>query len=109
MSFFRPEIDLMHGYVPGEQPQGGKVIKLNTNENPYPCSPSVQRAIGTVIKLGLQKYPDPSASAFRARAAALHGVDPDWIICGNGSDELLTMVTRAFVGEGKRLRLPYPS
>ncbi len=109
MSYFRAEIDLMHGYVPGEQPQGGKVIKLNTNENPYPCSPAVQRAIGTVIKLGLQKYPDPSAAAFRARAATLHGVDPDWIICGNGSDELLTMVTRAFVGQGQRLRLPYPS
>ncbi|MGE0605906.1 MAG: histidinol-phosphate transaminase [Pirellulales bacterium] len=108
-SFFRPEIDLMHGYVPGEQPQGGKAIKLNTNENPFPSSPAVQRAIGTVIKLGLQKYPDPSAAAFRARAAALHGVEPDWIICGNGSDELLTMATRAFVGQGQRLRLPYPS
>jgi histidinol-phosphate aminotransferase len=108
-SFFRPEIDAMQGYTPGEQPQGGKFIKLNTNENPYPCSPAVQRAIGTVIKLGLQKYPDPAATAFRARAAQLLGVEPDWILCGNGSDEILTLATRAFVGQGQLVRLPYPS
>jgi histidinol-phosphate aminotransferase len=109
MSYFRPEIDQLEGYVPGEQPGGGKFIKLNTNENPYPCSPAVQRAIGAVIKQGLQRYPDPSAKAFRARAAELFGVEPDWILCGNGSDEILTLVTRAFVGQGELLRLPYPS
>jgi histidinol-phosphate aminotransferase len=109
MPYFRPEIDALAGYVPGEQPQGGKFIKLNTNENPYPSSPAVQRAIGTVIKLGLQKYPDPAATAFRVRAAALLGVEPDWILCGNGSDEILTILTRAFVGQGQRLRLPFPS
>jgi histidinol-phosphate aminotransferase len=108
-SYFRPEIDAMQGYVPGEQPQGGKFIKLNTNENPYPSSPAVQRAVGTVIKLGLQKYPDPLATAFRARAGQLLGFDPDWILCGNGSDEILTLATRAFVGQGQRVRLPYPS
>jgi histidinol-phosphate aminotransferase len=109
MSYFRPAVDRMDGYVPGEQPQAGKFIKLNTNENPYPCSPAVQRAIGTVIKLGLQRYPDPTARAFRERAGQLLGFDPSWVLCGNGSDEILTLVTRAFVGEGERLRLPYPS
>ncbi len=63
--YVRPEIKRLKGYVPGEQPRGGKFIKLNTNENPYPCSPAVQRAIGTTIKMGLQKYPDPMADAFR--------------------------------------------
>ncbi|HEY2881035.1 MAG TPA: histidinol-phosphate transaminase [Pirellulales bacterium] len=109
MSYFRPEILAMQGYVPGEQPQGGNIVKLNTNENPYPSSPAVQRAIGRAIQAGLQKYPDPIASTFRQRAAELLGVEPNWILCGNGSDNILTIVTRAFVGQGDCLRLPYPS
>src|SRR5215471_13976779 len=108
-SFIRPEILAMLGYVPGEQPQTGEVTKLNTNENPYPSSPAVQRAIGRAIQLGLQKYPDPLANAFRRRAAELLGVEPNWILCGNGSDDILTIVTRTFVGQGDCLRLPYPS
>ncbi|MEX2139218.1 MAG: histidinol-phosphate transaminase [Pirellulales bacterium] len=107
--FIRPEIERIAGYIPGEQPRAGKFIKLNTNENPNPCSPAVQRAIGTAIKTGLQRYPDPMATAFRARTSELLGVPPDWILCGNGSDDILTIVTRAFVGEGDLLRLPYPS
>ncbi|HUT92539.1 MAG TPA: histidinol-phosphate transaminase [Thermoguttaceae bacterium] len=109
MSHFRPEIDAMAGYVPGEQPQVGEVIKLNTNENPYRCSPAVDRAIEEVVRRGLQKYPDPMAGAFRRKAAEVLGVEPDWILCGNGSDDILTIVTRAFVGQGQTLRLPYPS
>ena len=109
MSYFRPEIEQMAGYVPGEQPQGGKFIKLNTNENPYPPSPAVSRAIQSVLERGLARYPDPLASAFRRRAGEVLGVDPDWILCGNGSDDILTIVTRALVGQGEGLRLPYPS
>jgi histidinol-phosphate aminotransferase len=99
----------MAGYAPGEQPQGGKAIKLNTNENPYPASPAVARAVEAVLRTGLARYPDPMAGAFRTRAAEVLGVEPDWILCGNGSDDILTIVTRAFVGRGERLRLPYPS
>lgn len=108
-SYFRPEIDAMQGYVPGEQPPPGKFIKLNTNENPYPASPAVGRAVEMALKTGLGRYPDPTGTAFRHRAAALFDVEPDWILCGNGSDDILTIVTRAFVGERQRLRLPYPS
>ena len=108
MSFFRPEIEAMAGYVPGEQPQDGEFIKLNTNENPYPPSPAVARAIEEATQR-LQKYPDPMAEAFRRRAAELLDVGPDWILCGNGSDDILTIVTRALVGQGQLLRLPYPS
>jgi histidinol-phosphate aminotransferase len=108
MSFFRPEIEAMVGYVPGEQPQGGEFIKLNTNENPYPPSPAVRRAVEEAAGR-LQKYPDPTAGAFRRRAGQLLGVDPDWILCGNGSDDILTIVTRTFVGQGQLLRLPCPS
>ncbi|MDH3718350.1 MAG: histidinol-phosphate transaminase [Planctomycetota bacterium] len=108
MSYFRDNIDAMAGYVPGEQPQGGKFIKLNTNENPYPASPAAARAIQAVMQNGLSRYPDPMAEAFRRRAAQLHGVSPDWILCGNGSDDILTIVTRAMVGEGGLIRSAYP-
>ncbi|MGA2033124.1 MAG: histidinol-phosphate transaminase [Thermoguttaceae bacterium] len=108
-SFFRAEIVAMAGYSPGEQPRGGGFIKLNTNENPYPPSPAVAPAIQEVLQRGLQKYPDPMAEAFRQAAGSALGVEPDWIMAGNGSDDILTIVTRAFVGAGQRLRLPYPS
>src|SRR5262245_24334593 len=108
--YVRPEIAAMDGYTPGEQPQAGKFIKLNTNENPYPPSPSVRQAILEVLERGLQKYPDPLANAFRTRAAELLDLPgKDWILCGNGSDDILTICTRAFVGQGEMLRLPYPS
>ena len=109
MSYFRPEIDRLAGYTPGEQPQAGKFIKLNTNENPYRASAAVDRAVQAVLERGLERYPDPLASGFRQRAATLLGVEPDWILATNGSDEVLTLVTRAFVGQGQLLRLPYPS
>jgi histidinol-phosphate aminotransferase len=108
--YVRPEIAAMNGYTPGEQPQGGKFIKLNTNENPYPPSSAIRGAIEEVLARGLQKYPDPMANAFRTRAAELlHLPSKDWILCGNGSDDMLTICTRAFVGQGDLLRLPYPS
>jgi histidinol-phosphate aminotransferase len=114
MPFVRSNITAMHGYVPGEQPRGQEFIKLNTNECPYPCSPAVKASIGRVLQVGLQRYPDPMATAFRERAAALlaaeaPGITPDWILCGNGSDDILTIVTRAFVGEGDLIRFPRPS
>lgn len=109
MPLVRPNIAAMQGYVPGEQPQGGKFIKLNTNENPYPMSTAVAHAVQQVLQGGLSRYPDPLATAFRTRAAEVLGVEPDWILCGNGSDDILTIVTRAFVGDGELLRLPYPS
>ena len=111
---FRPHIQAMSGYQPGEQPRRDKVIKLNTNENPYPCSPKVIEAIKQAAERGLQKYPDPMATAFRERAAALlagrvPGITADWILCGNGSDDILTILTRATVGEGDVVRFAQPS
>jgi histidinol-phosphate aminotransferase len=108
-SFFRSNISAMSGYVPGEQPQGGGFVKLNTNENPYPPSPAVAVAIQEALARGLQKYPDPMAGAFCRRASELLGVPPDWILAGNGSDDILTIVTRALVGEGQLVRSLYPS
>lgn len=99
----------MEGYRPGEQPQGTKVIKLNTNENPYPPSSRAIQAMRHSAGDGLIRYPSAMADAFRVRAAAHWQVEPDWILCGNGSDDLLTILTRTFVGPGDTLRLPYPS
>jgi histidinol-phosphate aminotransferase len=110
MSYVRPEIAAIDGYTPGEQPQAGKFIKLNTNENPYPPPAGIRRAIEEVLDRGLQKYPDPLANAFRTRAADILGLPgKDWILAGNGSDDILTICTRAFVGPRELLRLPYPS
>ncbi len=109
MRYFRPNIQSMSGYVPGEQPQTDGFIKLNTNENPYPPSPAVAVAVNEALQRGLRKYPDPMAGAFRRQASELLGVPPDWILAGNGSDDILTIITRALLGEGQLLRMPYPS
>src|SRR5690349_1908663 len=106
----RPNIRAMDGYVPGEQPRDGAFIKLNTNENPYPPSPRVFEAIRDVLTGDrLRKYPDPVGTAFRQTAGRVLGVDPDAILIGNGSDDVLTMVTRAFVPEGGLVVSPTPS
>jgi histidinol-phosphate aminotransferase len=107
-AMFRPEVTAMSPYIPGEQPQTGKVIKLNTNENPYPPSPKVIEAI-TAAAGRLERYPDPLGTAFRRAAGDVLQVDPEMILCGNGSDDCLTVLTRAFVNEGGRIRFPSPS
>ncbi len=107
--FFQSHIALMQGYVPGEQPRDGAYIKLNTNENPYPPSPKVAEAIQQALDDRLRLYPDPTGAHLRRVAAALHGVDAEMILAGNGSDDLLTILTRAFVGPGQVVVYPTPS
>jgi histidinol-phosphate aminotransferase len=100
----------MAPYVPGEQPgPGEKVIKLNTNENPFPPSPRVMEAIRTLDPEHLRRYPSPRADAFRAVAARLHGVSDDMILAGNGSDEILAIVMRTYLGPGDTLAYPDPT
>ncbi|HMF12512.1 MAG TPA: aminotransferase class I/II-fold pyridoxal phosphate-dependent enzyme, partial [Gemmataceae bacterium] len=100
----------MAGYAPGEQPRDGEFVKLNTNENPYPPSPRVLEAIrAAATGERLRKYPDPLGTHFRQTAARVHGVDPDGILIGNGSDDILTILTRAFVPEGGLVASPTPS
>ena len=107
--FFLPHVDRLAGYVPGEQPRDGGFTKLNTNENPYPPSPRVRDAIAEALDGRLRLYPDPMGTAFRRVAAELHGVTPDMILAGNGSDDLLTILTRSFVGPGDTIAFPFPS
>src|SRR3954447_7618304 len=107
--YFRPHIDRMAGYVPGEQPRDGGFIKLHTNEDPYPPPRRAAGAIREALGERLRRYPDPLGTAFREAAARLHQVVPDMILAGNGSDDLLTILTRAFVGPGDRVICPTPS
>src|SRR5262245_27684122 len=106
----RSSIRGMAGYVPGEQPQDATYIKLNTNENPYPPSPRVLAALQAALTGDrLRRYPDPIGLGFRQSAAKVLGVDPDAIFIGNGSDDILTIVTRTFVPEGGLIVSPTPS
>jgi histidinol-phosphate aminotransferase len=107
--FTRPIVGSMRPYVPGEQPQDRRYVKLNTNENPYPPSPRVIEALRAAATADLRLYPDPLANTLRARAAAVYGMDRDSILVGNGSDELLSLVVRACVGPGDRVVFPYPT
>lgn len=108
--FLRPHIREMAGYTPGEQPREADVVKLNTNENPYPPSPRVAAAISELLQNSrLRKYPDPLGHDFCQVAGRVLGVDPASILIGNGSDDILTIVTRAFVPEGGIIVSPTPS
>lgn len=97
MSRIRKHVERLHPYVPGEQPKVRGLIKLNTNENPYPPSPKVLAAMQAAVDDRLRLYPNPTAKGLRTRLAKLHGVQPENVIVGNGSDELLALATRAFV------------
>lgn len=100
----------MSPYVPGEQPgPGQRVVKLNTNEAPFPPSPRVMAAIRDLEPESLRAYPHPTGLAFRAAAARLHGLAPENILAGNGSDDILTLVTRTFVPSGGRIASPWPT
>ena len=104
-SLVRPAIAGMKGYTPGEQSTEPGVVKLNTNENPYPAAPGVVEAIGAAAS-DLRLYPDPSAATLRKVAGSVWGVDPEGIVVGNGSDELLTVLFRATLDAGQRVAYP---
>lgn len=110
MSYLRKSIADMVGYVPGFQPPDeADWIKLNTNENPYPPSPHVLKAIQGETGEDLRKYPDAVSRSGREAAAKLYGYPVDWLIMANGSDELLNNLIRACVGEGEEVAYLHPS
>lgn len=107
--FVRKLVDQMAGYVPGEQPQDRRYIKLNTNENPHPPSPRVAQALQAALNDDLRLYPDPVANAVRDRAAERYDLTRDHILVGNGSDEILALLMKACVEPGDRVVYPYPT
>jgi len=110
MSYFRDNIDAMNAYVPGEQPAPGtKVVKLNTNENPYPPSDDAMAVLRDFDFDLLRRYPHPYAAAFREVAGEALGFDSDWILVGNGSDDLLTMIMRSIAEPGRPVVFPMPT
>ena len=109
MGYFRQNIEKIKGYEPGFQPKQTEVLKLNTNENPYPPSPQVIKALAQISAEKLRRYPDPVGNEFREAAAEINGVDPANIMCCNGGDDLLTIAFRAFCDEGHPVAYPVPT
>jgi histidinol-phosphate aminotransferase len=110
MSYFRQHIDEMAAYVPGEQPDAmGRVIKLNTNESPYPPSPAAMAVLHEFAPERLRLYPHPMAGRFRQVAAELHGMDEEWVLPGNGSDDLLMMIAYSCYEPGRTVAYPTPN
>jgi len=108
-SLIRACVKKMSAYVPGEQPTDLKVIKLNTNENPYPPSPAVLRALKRVNGDNLRRYPDPECKTLRSVIAKVHHCSPDQVFVGNGSDEILALCSRAFVEDNGQICFFEPS
>jgi histidinol-phosphate aminotransferase len=109
-NFVRNNIRAMSGYSPGEQPGAGeRIIKLNTNENPYSPSPHVFEAIRSIGADALRRYPSPMADDFRRIAARVHGVTVDHILAGNGSDDILQIALRSYCAAGDVLASPDPT
>lgn len=96
-------------YTPGEQPKAADVVKLNTNENPYPPSPKIAEVLKSFDLNRLRKYPDPVFTALRRRLAEIHHTAPERIFIGNGSDEILSLAARAFVEDDESIGAFDPS
>jgi histidinol-phosphate aminotransferase len=109
MSYFRDNIEAMTAYVPGAPADEPDVIKLNQNENPYPPSPKALEAMRQFAGESLRFYPDPLATKFCEAAAQVLGVDPQRILVGDGSDDLIIMIARAALGKGRKLVITDPT
>ncbi|MFE8072096.1 histidinol-phosphate transaminase [Marinobacteraceae bacterium S3BR75-40.1] len=104
--FWSPFVNELQPYVPGEQPKGQSLIKLNTNENPYGPSPKVIRAIQEATDDGLRLYPDPNSQQLKDVIAAHHGVESNQVFVGNGSDEVLAHVFLGFFKQDRPIAFP---
>lgn len=105
-SFWSPRIADLEPYVPGEQPRIRDLVKLNTNENPYPPSPRAIQAIREAAENGLELYPDPTSLALREAVARRHGLAVEQVFAGNGSDEVLAHAFFAFFQQREPLLMP---
>ncbi|MDR0528301.1 MAG: histidinol-phosphate transaminase [Zoogloeaceae bacterium] len=117
-AFWNPRLFDLRPYTPGEQPRGQEMIKLNTNENPYPPSPRVLAALVAALQPDggtLRLYPDPDAANLKAALARHYRLSPAEVFVGNGSDEVLAFVFLALLKQSRPLLFPditysfYPS
>ncbi|NJR51740.1 MAG: histidinol-phosphate transaminase [Leptolyngbyaceae cyanobacterium CSU_1_3] len=110
MSYFRSNVNAIAGYMPGEQPPPGThIIKLNSNENPYPPSPKAIAALQAIAGEGLRRYPNPFGHEFRQAVSQVLDIPLDWVIVGNGSDDVLNVVIRACAEPGRKVVYPMPT
>lgn len=105
-SLLNPIVKELTPYIPGEQPEGDGIIKLNTNENPYPPSPKAIDAMQRMVNADLRLYPDPKAKELKTALADFHDIKTDQIYVGNGSDEVLAMAFWAFFNRSVPLLIP---
>ena len=104
--FWSPVVQTLTPYVPGEQPQMERLVKLNTNESPYGPSPKALAAINQQNTDDLRLYPDPEGVALKKAIADLHGLDPKQVFLGNGSDEVLAHVFLGLLKQSKAIQFP---
>jgi histidinol-phosphate aminotransferase len=105
-TFWSPAIRSLTPYTPGEQPRIDGLIKLNTNENPYPPAPAVQQVIATFDAERLRLYPDPECRSLKQALANTQGLQPRQVFVGNGSDEVLALAFMAFLRQDQPVLLP---
>lgn len=104
--FMSRRFDGLEAYVPGEQPQDMRYVKLNTNESPFPPSPAVFAALNDAETERLNLYPDPEGKVLRQKLAALYGVETENVFLANGSDELLNFFFMAFCDRERPVAFP---
>jgi histidinol-phosphate aminotransferase len=104
--FWSPVVQTLTPYVPGEQPQMQRLVKLNTNESPYGPSPKALAAIAGQTNEDLRLYPDPEGAALKEAIARLHGLKPNQVFLGNGSDEVLAHVFAGLLKHSKPVHFP---
>ncbi|MCK7546095.1 histidinol-phosphate transaminase [Marinobacter bryozoorum] len=104
--FWSPLVSQLKPYVPGEQPKMERLVKLNTNENPYGPSPRVLEAIGAQLDERLRLYPDPESEQLRSVIAGYHGVSPEQVFVGNGSDEVLAHIFQGLLKQDRPILFP---
>ncbi|MCB1141934.1 MAG: histidinol-phosphate transaminase [Leptospiraceae bacterium] len=108
---FQKELYQIHAYVPGEQPPPeSRIVKLNTNENPYPPSPQIAKSIRKILKDGLlRKYPSPDSAPLRVALADHFGLKKENFLITNGSDEGLSLLFRSILSPESTVVMPYPT
>ena len=104
--FWSPVVQTLTPYIPGEQPQMKRLVKLNTNESPYGPSPKALAAIDSQNTADLRLYPDPEGTALKQAIATLHNLDPKQVFLGNGSDEVLAHIFAGLLKQNKPIHFP---